>query len=68
MDVSLPSSTAGLGDWRVVATVDINSDGNTDMVFQNNVGQIAVWHMKGSGSYPSTTYLYSGGLGDWRLH
>ena len=67
----------GLADWRVVGCADVNGDGFTDLVFQNNVGQIYVWFLDGSGSavnfstgsglVAGSHYLYSGGLGDWRI-
>ena len=68
---------AGLGDWRVVACGDINTDGNADLIFQNTVGQIYVWLLDGTGSAvdfvgsvglkPGTGYLYGGGITDWRI-
>ena len=71
--------SGGLGDWRLVARADLNNDGFTDLIFQNNVGQIYVWCLDGSGStvsFPAGSglkagvaphYLYAGGLGDWRV-
>ena len=68
---------ASLGDWRVVGRADINNDGKADIIFQNNIGQIYVWLLDGSGSAinfstgaglrPGSGYLYGGGLGDWRV-
>jgi cyclophilin family peptidyl-prolyl cis-trans isomerase len=67
----------GLGDWRVVATADINGDGIPDLVFQNSAGQIYKWLLDGSGNAinfttgtglkPGSGFLYGGGLGDWRI-
>ena len=67
----------GLGDWRVVATADINGDGIPDLVFQNSAGQIYNWLLDGSGNAinfttgtglkPGSGFLYGGGLGDWRI-
>ena len=67
----------GLGDWKVVACADINSDGHTDLVFQNSTGRISVWFLDGSGNEvnfatgvglrPGSKTLYSGSLGDWRV-
>ena len=67
----------GLGDWRVVATADINGDGIPDLVFQNSAGQIYRWLLDGSGNAinfttgtglkPGSGFLYGGGLGDWRI-
>lgn len=45
----------------------MNNDGNTDIVFQNAAGQIAVWYMNGSGGKTSGVYVFTGGLGDWRV-
>ncbi len=69
--------TAALGDWRVVGCADVNSDGKADLIFQNNVGQIYVWLLDGTGSAvnfatgtglkPGSGYLWGGGLGDWRI-
>jgi uncharacterized protein YkwD len=67
----------GMGDWRVVGVGDVNGDGNPDLVFQNGIGQIYAWFLNGSGStvngstgsgvVPGSKYLYSGGLGTWRI-
>ena len=45
----------------------MNNDGKPDLIFQNNIGQIAAWYMNGLGGTAGNGYLYSGGLGDWRL-
>ncbi len=67
----------GLGDWKIVACADVNGDGFPDLIFQNNAGQIYVWLLDGSGNAVNfatgtglktgSGYLYSGGLGDWRV-
>jgi len=46
---------------------DFNGDGKSDLVFQNNIGQIAAWYMNGSGTRSGYGMLYSAGLGDWRV-
>jgi hypothetical protein len=46
---------------------DLNVDGNADLLFQNNVGQIYVWYMNGSGGISSGAYLFTGALGDWKI-
>ena len=61
-------TSGGLGDWRIVATADVNSDGFPDLVFQNNAGQVVVWTMDGSGNTLSRAFLYSSALGPWRAH
>lgn len=66
----------GLGDWRVVACTDLNSDGANDLAFQNNAGQIYVWFLDGTGGTinpvtgagrTAARMLFAGALGDWRL-
>ncbi len=46
---------------------DFNADGKADLLFQNNFGQIALWRMNGAGAIASSAFIFSGGLGDWRL-
>ena len=56
---------------------DISSDGIQDVILQNNAGQIYSWLLDGTGNTvnfstgaglkPGSNYLYSGGLGDWRV-
>ena len=46
---------------------DYNSDNIADLIFQNNVGQIAVWYMSAGGFYTSSAYVSASGLGDWRI-
>ena len=55
---------------------DLNGDGKTDLVFQNNAGQLYQWALDGTGNaitfspkagINSFAYLYTGGLGDWRV-
>ena len=46
---------------------DFDRDGNTDLVFQNTVGQIAVWHMDGNGGTLTTGILSASALGDWKI-
>ena len=71
-----------LGDWRIVSVADVNGDGIPDLIFQNSVGQVYAWFLNGSGSAENFTtgaglkgtgaagsgYLYTGALGDWRVH
>ena len=68
---------AGLGDWRVVGFADMNDDGVPDLIFQNTTGQIYAWLLDGSGNAvnfstgiglkPGSRFLYTSGLGDWRV-
>ena len=46
---------------------DLNTDGNADILFQNNLGQIAAWYMNGAGVNTSTVFLSTSALGDWRI-
>ncbi len=71
--------SGGLGDYRIVACTDLNGDGFADIVFQNSAGQIYVWFLDGSGNTINFStgaglktgmgprFLYSGGLGDYRI-
>jgi hypothetical protein len=34
--------------WRIVATLDIDKDGSTDLLWQHDTGYISVWRMRGS--------------------
>jgi predicted outer membrane repeat protein len=66
---------SGLGDWRLVAVADVNGDGIPDLIFQNTLGQVYAWFLDGTGNtvdatgqgIKSTAYLFTGGLGDWRV-
>jgi hypothetical protein len=46
---------------------DLNGDGFADLLFQNNIGQIYAWYMDGNGIVSLGAYLFTGGLGDWRV-
>ena len=59
--------SGGLGDWRIVGIMDTDGDGNADLIFQNGVGQVAVWCMNGQGAVVSARFIYSGALRDWRI-
>ena len=69
----------GLADWRLIASADMNGDSNADLIFQNTAGQIYVWFLDGTGNVVNffngvglkagvnTKFLFTSGLGDWRL-
>jgi uncharacterized delta-60 repeat protein len=60
-------SSAALGDWKVVGTVDMDGDGLADIIYQNTSGQIGIWYLDGMGKVASAEFLWSGGLGDWKV-
>ena len=60
-------STANLGDFRIRSVADLNGDGIPDVIFQNTIGQIAVWTLNATGTIASTYLLYGSGLGDWKI-
>lgn len=69
----------GLGTFRIVACADLNGDGAADLIFQNSAGQIYAWFLDGTGTAVNfstgaglrtgvaAAYLYTGGLGDYRI-
>jgi len=68
--------TGGLAAWRVAGIMDVNGDNLPDLVFQNNAGQLYAWFLDGSGTainfgtsagLVGSVFLYTGGLGDWRM-
>lgn len=34
--------------WQVAAAADFNGDGQSDLVFQHDIGSVQIWYMKGS--------------------
>ena len=62
-----------LADWDRIYSfnadtfLDTAGNGIPDLIFQNNLGQIAVWYLNASGATTSSAYLYTGSLGDWRV-
>lgn len=68
---------AGLGDWKIAGMGDLNGDGINDFVFRNSSGQVFAWFLDGTGNAvhwgtgsglkPGSKFIYSGGLGDWKV-
>jgi NAD(P)-dependent dehydrogenase (short-subunit alcohol dehydrogenase family) len=56
-------AAGALGDWKVAA----NSDGNPDVLMQNNLGQIFAFTMTGAGKVAKGMFVSGAALGDWRL-
>ena len=56
------ASSAGLGNvptnWTIVGTGDFNGDGKSDLLWQDNLGNTAIWLMNG------TAVTSTGGLGN----
>ena len=46
---------------------DLDGDGITDLIFQDNLGQIAVWYLDGHGTTTSVSLLSAAALGDWHV-
>src|SRR5207302_1575331 len=65
-DITAPSTTV-TNPKSVVPLRDFNGDAKPDLLLQNNAGQIAVWYLNGSGATSASAFLFSGGLGDWRV-
>ena len=59
---------AGLADWRLAGTADVNGDGIPDLLLQHTDGYIVAWTMNGSGAITGGISIYTGtGLAGWRL-
>ena len=67
-----------LAGWQLAGISDVNGDGIPDLVFQNTgSGQVYAFFLNGTGApvnfttgsglKPGSKFLYSNGLGDWRL-
>ncbi len=56
-------------NWKIVGTGDLNADGKTDLVWQNqSTGQLYYWLMNGT-VYVSSDFLYNGAAVDtnWKI-
>jgi hypothetical protein len=40
-------SSGPVAGWRVVSVVDLNGDGHPDVIWQNDLRQVAVWYLGG---------------------
>ena len=65
--LAIPGNQATLTIADTATGMDFNGEGNADLIFQNNAGQLVAWYMNGSGSVSSSAFISSGGLGDWRV-
>jgi hypothetical protein len=45
------------GGWHAIGTGDFNGDGYSDILFQNDKGDVAIWEMKGTDVMPSSGYV-----------
>ena len=52
---------------RVSLPKDLDGDGNADLIFQNNAGQIGLWYMDANGTPTFSALIHSGGLWDWKV-
>lgn len=43
----LTPSNVGDSDWKIVATMDVNKDAQSDIVLQHDRGQVMIWRMQG---------------------
>jgi hypothetical protein len=46
---------------------DLSGDTIDDLILQNNAGQILGWRMDGMGQVAAGFWIYTGGLGDWKI-
>ena len=55
--------------WNVIAGGDLNSDGKSDLIWQNtSSGQGYIWFMDGQGNQQSGRYIQGGAnFGEWKI-
>jgi hypothetical protein len=53
-------------DWHIITTADFDGDGNSDLLWQTNAGQIAIWEMNGTQIEAAGFVPYQAPPG-WRL-
>jgi hypothetical protein len=55
-------------EWKLVGTTDVNFDGNTDLIWQNNsTGDVTVWYMNGATWTGNWAYLGRGVPLQWKI-
>jgi serralysin len=58
-------------DWHIITTADFDGDGNSDLLWQTNAGQIAIWEMNGtqikSAAYVSENGTQVSAPSGWKL-
>jgi hypothetical protein len=65
---SLSFPTGNYGDYRIVDTADLNSDGLADIIWQSSsTGQAVTWFMDGQGREKSSLSFPTGNYGDYRI-
>src|SRR5579871_1651171 len=65
---SAPVIATAAPGWQLVATGDVNQDGVTDLLFQNQAsGQISVWFMKSGGMGFSSAPIVAAPASGWAL-
>ena len=68
--VMLNPSKPGAANWKIVGLGDFNTDGNTDILWQNSVsGDLAVWYMNGinmTGAVMLNPANAGAGSADWK--
>ena len=57
------------GEWKVVASEDLNSDGKTDLIWRSTrTNQVYIWFMDGHGNFQSGSYLSNAAnFGEWKV-
>ncbi|MEQ1850626.1 MAG: peptidylprolyl isomerase [Chthoniobacteraceae bacterium] len=63
--VNIPFSVTVTGG--ATTNTDLSGDAIDDIILQNGAGQILGWAMNGTGGIARWFWLYTAGLGDWRV-